>query len=158
VDGLSIMSATTAWLKSTSFSLLSPVTIFSFMIGAGLVGTLLGPLLPVALVIYAAILGALVFNFGFTLQIMKLVLRFAGKPSEGLEGLVSEVVVAETAFDAEGKGLVKATLDGQTIQILAHLDPTDVHKGLSVARGESVTILEVDGKSNRCRVTKELSD
>lgn len=149
--------AASARIRSFALIFVSPLDLFSFCMGAGLVGLLLPPIFTQTTVICLAVVGALLFDFGITRQIMRLMFAFAAKPSEGLEGMIAQSAVAETAFDHEGKGLIKLVLDGQTVQILARLDPTELSQGVHIAKGETVVILEVDAKRNICRVTRELA-
>lgn len=143
--------------KSVALMAFSPLDVFSLAMGAGLVGTLLLTVLGPTQLLIAAICGALLFNFGVTKPLMRFFFAFAAPPSQGLEGMVSQPAEAETAFDHEGQGLIKLTLDGQTVQLLGKLDAGEQAAGVHVAKGDSVIILEVDAKKNICRVTRDLT-
>lgn len=139
------------------WSLLSPLSLFSLALGGGATGLLLKPFLSANALVFAAIAGALFFNYGVLTPIMNLVMKFVSRPSDGLEGAVAQSAEAITRFDDTGRGLVRLTLDGQNIQILAHLDSTEVEHGTRVMKGDQVLIIEVDPHRNTCRVTKELA-
>lgn len=136
---------------------ISPLDLFSFSFGAGAVGILLKTAVGPNLLPWFALIGALVFNFGLVKPIMGAFMRFATTPSEGLEGSVAKAGVAMTRFDKDGRGLVCLTLDGASVQVLATLDRDEIERGVTVAKGDPVTILEVDSIRNTCRVTRELA-
>lgn len=137
--------------------LISPLDIFSLSLGAGGVGLIGERKVDANLLILLAIVGALVFDLAVIKPIINFVARFASPPSEGLEGMVAQSGVAVTKFDEKGRGLVKLILDGQEVQVLASLDDDELIRGVSVRRGDTVTILEVDPNRNTCRVTRELA-
>jgi hypothetical protein len=89
---------------------------------------------------------------------MGMFLKFASTPSEGLEGAIARPAEAISGFDAQGRGIVRLSLDGQVVQLLARLDSTEVARGVHVARGDEVIVTEVDSAKGSCRVTKELSN
>jgi hypothetical protein len=136
---------------------LSPLDIFSFCLGAGAVGILAAPILPETALATSALLGALGFNFAVVKPLMGFLLRFASKPSEGLEGSVAQSVEAITRFDGQGQGLVRLILDGQNIQLLARLEAAEVTGGTTVAKGDQLYIVAVDPHRNTCTVTRELA-
>ncbi|AIE87812.1 hypothetical protein [Fimbriimonas ginsengisoli] len=135
---------------------ISPLDLFSFALGAGAAGILLKGLVAAAMLPWFAVLGALVFNFALVKPIIGLMARFAAPPSEGLEGLVAKSGVAAMRFDRDGRGLVCLTLDGASVQVLATLDPDERARGVLVAKGDPVTVIEVDSARNTCLVTREL--
>ncbi len=139
------------------FMLLSPVTLFSLMMGAGATGLMLQTSLGGTALFVAAGIGALVFCFGVVRPLMNALSNFASRPSEGLEGMVAQSATAMTRFDKDGRGLISLTLDGQTVQVLALLEADEIERGVQVAKGDSVTIVEVDTVRNRCHVTRELA-
>jgi hypothetical protein len=106
------------------------------------------------LLVWAAVLGAVVFDFLLVRPILGLAMRFVSKPSEGLEGTVHVIGSATTKFDENGQGIVQLTLDGQLVQLLAKLDPAERELGESVSKGDRVTVLSVDAKRNVCLVSK----
>jgi hypothetical protein len=140
-----------------SWFALSPLDIFSFCLGAGATGILAASVLPAPALAIASAIGALAFNFAIVKPLMALLLRFATKPSEGLEGSVAKSVEAVTRFDSQGQGLVRLTLDGQNVQLLARLEAAEVTGGTTVAKGDQLVILAVDPHRNTCTVTRELA-
>ncbi|CAN5542241.1 hypothetical protein BH11ARM2_BH11ARM2_27090 [soil metagenome] len=131
---------------------LSPLDIFAYALGFGATGILVRPL-HLALELPLAILGALVLNHALIKPLMAFLMRFASQPCEGLEGLVAHEVEAATRFDASGQGVVKAILDGETVQVLARLEPGET--GL-IAKGDRIIVTSVDVSKNRLTVTREL--
>jgi hypothetical protein len=134
--------------------LISPMDIFAMALGAGAAGVLLKGVIAPGLLIYAAIAGALFLNFLVIKPIFMFAMKFVTPPAIGLEGTVTVTALATTRFDSEGKGLVKMTLDGQIVQLLARLDPAECELGECVSKGDEVTVLEVDPKRNSCTVSK----
>ncbi|HTQ08809.1 MAG TPA: hypothetical protein VMI31_01940 [Fimbriimonadaceae bacterium] len=134
--------------------LLSPMDLFAMAFGAGAAGVLLKGVLGPGLLVWAAVAGALAFEFLFLKPLFAFALRFASKPSEGLEGTVALQGKAITKFDADGNGLIQLTLDGQIVQLLASLSRAEQELGEDIAKGDDVTVLEVDAKRNRCLVSK----
>lgn len=156
-DGSAANSVKTGILdvsRGLALSLLSPVDIFSFVIGAGLAGVAFGSFLRGPLLAFALIAGALLFNFGVTKQVLRVFLSFAAKPSEGLEGSVRQSAIAESNFNHEGQGLVRLTLDGQLCTMLGRLDPMDASDGTAVCKGDELVVIEVDARRNQCLVAK----
>ncbi len=146
------------WVHFRPWNLLSPLDLFSLALGAGATGILLQHIVPASLLNWFAFAGALIFDFAVIKPIIAALLRFATKPSEGLEGTVAHSAEALTHFDAEGRGLVRLELDGQIVQLLATLDPTERSNGVDVSKGDEVVVTQVDPKSNTCRVTRELAE
>ncbi len=147
------------WAQSAGWLLVSPLDLFALATGAGLTGIFLrhqianGPLTAIG-----ALCGALVFDFLLLKPLINLMFKAASPPSEGLEGTVSKTAVAATNFDRSGKGLIKLILDGQTVQLLGNLDQVETKSGVTVCKGDSVIILEVDAKRNVCRVSREIAN
>lgn len=139
---------------SSLLMLISPMDLFAMALGFGAAGVLLKGLVSPGMLIWAAIAGALIFNFLVIKPIFMVAMKFVSKPSEGLEGTVALKAQAITRFDEQGKGLVRLTLDGQIVQLLASLDPAERELGESVGKGDEVTVLEVDAKRNACTVSK----
>jgi hypothetical protein len=139
-----------------SASFLSPLNIFSVCLGFGATGLLLKNAgMTSTLVLVMAIVGALLFHFGVMRQVTNLVFRFESKPMEGLGGAVAKTAEAATPFDSSGRGVVKLTLDGRIVQLLATLDASEMGRGVTVARGDQVVVIDVDPVRNTCRVTRE---
>jgi len=138
-------------------SLIAPLDIFSMCLGAGAAGIAFKRVMSPDLLIWGALVGALVFNFVIIKPIMANLLRFSSRPSDGLEGMVSQVGTAATNFDSAGKGLVQISMDGQITQLLATMEADEVKHGTQVKKGDTVLIVEVDAVKNTCRVTRELA-
>lgn len=136
---------------------LSPLDFFSYCAGAGLGAFLMRPYLPKPMLWLPAIMGAIVFDLLITKTILRTITRVAADPSRGLEGTVATEGVAATNFDENGKGLVKLTLDGQIVQLLATLELPERTAGVRVKKGDSVLVVQVDSAKNCCMVTREFS-
>lgn len=137
---------------------ISPFDILAYCTGAGAVGEILRQQgMAPNLTLVAAIVGALFFNFGLAKPLLNLLLRFESRQSEGLEGQVAHRAEAVTRFDAEGRGLVRLALDGQIVQVLAILDREERDRGVVVAKGDPLLVVDVDAAKNVCRVTRELA-
>lgn len=142
---------------SMALSTISPMNIFSLCLGFGATGMILTSLLSFPAIVYAAIAGGLVFNYGMVKPMMNWFAGFASTPSEGIEGQLYQEAEAITRFDKDGRGIVRITLDGQHVQLLATLDLLEVEKGVQVNKGERLIVTEVDSVKNSCRVTRELA-
>jgi membrane protein implicated in regulation of membrane protease activity len=136
---------------------ISPIDVFSTLFGAGAVGTLLQHLLTAWPLGLAAAVGGILFDLGFIRPFMGFLLRFASRPSEGLEGEVSSVGEAIIRFDSNGQGVIRINLDEQYRQLLASLDPDERSRGVAVAKGDKVVIVSVDAAKNSCVVSRELA-
>jgi hypothetical protein len=136
-------------------ALLSPITIFGACLGAGAIGVLLAGLgVSAALAAVGAIAGAIGVNALFVQPIMRLVMNFASEPARGLGGTLLQSAEAITSFDANGEGLVRVLVDGQSVDVLARLTDEERREGAHVARGQSVRIEDVDPHHNRCTVSR----
>ena len=155
-SGQSHGQAAKANLKN--FFSLSPIDVFSYCAGAGAVGLLVRPYLSGVLLAVAAIGGALVFDLGFIRTLANFLQRWSADPSAGLEGTVAQPGEAVTNFDAKGQGVIRLTLDGQIVQLLATLESTEIQAGVKVKKGDSLMVVQVDGAKNKCLVTRELED
>ena len=124
---------------------ISPFDVLAFCVGAGAVGEILrqGGVAP-GVTLAAAILGALVFDLGLAKPLLGALLRFESRPSAGLEGSTAQRVEAISRFDAQGRGLVRVALDGQLVQVLAHLDPEERACGVVVAKGDPLLVVDID--------------
>jgi len=127
--------------------------------GAGAMGIIGRKVLkqPEFIVAMMAIAGAIVIDLLIVKPLVNALLRFASPPSEGLEGMISHLAQAATTFDAQGRGLVALTLDGQTTQILATLEEGELSAGMKVKKGDQLVVLEVDPKTNKCRVSRDIA-
>ena len=140
--------------SSPLWTLLSPLAFFGLCLGAGATGLLLKHLhLPLGLVAGAALLGGAVFYGLIIRPLWNVLFRFASTPSTSLAGTVAHEAEALTRFDAAGKGLVRVTVDGQLVRIIATLEPEDRAEG-AVRPGDRLTITSVDGHTNSCHVTR----
>jgi hypothetical protein len=157
-DGGSIQHGFGDALKSAALLFISPMDVCSILLGTGVVGFVLEHFMREGRLLFCfALLGGIIFDLGVTRTIMSLAFRFAGSPSEGLEGAVAMTAKAVTGFDQEGMGLVEIILDGQASQLLATLDPSEVQSGTVVHRGDALLILEVDSHRNVCKVSRDLA-
>ena len=136
---------------------LSPLDFFSYCAGAGLGAFLMRPYMLRSWLPLAAVVGALVFDILITKSILRMVSKVSADPSMGLEGTVATEGVAATNFDDHGKGLIKLTLDGQIVQLLATLEIGERDAGVRVKKGDSLLVVQVDSAKNCCMVTRELS-
>lgn len=134
-------------------SFLSPRVIFSVLLGVGLTGLLLDNLISGLLLLAVAIAGGLLFEVFAIAPLWNFLLRFASQPALTLESCVTDDATAVTTFDSRGHGLIAVELDGQVIQVLGTLKPTDREAGLRVRAGDRVRIEEVDAARNRCTVS-----
>ncbi len=140
-----------------SYLPISPLDLFSLCFGAGFVGLALQSLVKGVWLPWIAAAGAMAFWLGIERTAMSLAMRFVSKPAEGLEGVIAQTAIAVTGFDQDGRGLVKLCIDDQDVQVLAILDPAEVHRGVHVNKGDEVVVTVVDTAKNSCQVTKELS-
>ncbi|MBC7805089.1 MAG: hypothetical protein H7145_02955, partial [Akkermansiaceae bacterium] len=76
------------------------------------------------------------------------------KPARNLAGVIATEAVAQNRFDAQGRGIVRLPLDGESVRLLAYLEPEDHSKGVLVAPGEKLTVTRIDEGTNTCHVTK----
>lgn len=138
---------------SQIWTLLSPLTIFSVCLGVGATGLLLRPQhWAGALTALAAIVGGLLF-YGLVIRpLWALVFRFASTPGTALEGAVAGECEALGRFDAQGRGMVKLSIDGQRARVLAFLEESD--RSQAVTPGEQLTVISVDTRANTCRVAR----
>ncbi len=139
-----------------NFLSFSPIDVFAMCAGAGAVGVLLKPIFGGAILTLAALTGALVFDIGIIRTLAHFVERWSANPSSGLEGTVAHPGEAVTNFDAKGQGVIRLTLDGQIVQLLATLENTEIQAGVRVRKGDSLMVVQVDGAKNKCLVTREL--
>ena len=137
--------------------LISPVVIFSLLLGFGATGLLLRPFAahwPVFLLPLVAALDAGLFERYIVQPIWRLLFGFASDPAQTLESLLLEEGRAVTNFDASGQGLILVDLDGQVRQLLAHLAPEDRSNGDRVRSGDRLIVRAVDLLRNSCTVSR----
>lgn len=139
--------------SQTLLALVSPRTLFSLCLGFGTAGVVLRTMLRGPLLLVGAVVGALLFERFLVGPLWKFVLRFESSPALTLESAVTSDATAASAFDRNGQGLVALELDGQVVQLLGTLSPTDRALGVSVRAGARLRIEEVDVARNRCTVS-----
>ena len=136
-------------------TVLSPLTLFSLCVGVGATGLLLRPLHLANLVwVPLSLLGGLLFYGLIVRPLWGLIFRFASTPATALEGTIAGAAEALSRFDAMGKGLVRLTVDGQIVRILAYLETDERGEAALVKPGDSLTVISVDGHANTCRVSR----
>jgi hypothetical protein len=136
-------------------TLLSPLTIFSVCLGIGAAGLLLRPLHLVSAPHFAlALLAGLLFYAAMVRPLSNLIFQFASEPAKALDGAVAEMAEALSHFDTSGKGLVRVTVDGQLVRVLAFLEPDERAEAAAVQPGDQLMIVSVDGRANTCRVAR----
>lgn len=139
---------------SILWSLMSPRILFSLALGFGATGLLIRPFTPDGIVRTAlAVLGAVIFERLIVTPLWNFTMRFASKPALTLESAVADEATAVTSFDANGQGIVSIEVDGQIVQILATLQPTDRSLGVRVRAGQRVRIEDVNAAASRCTVS-----
>jgi hypothetical protein len=139
------------------FTLLSPLTVFSFFMGMGLTGLLAQTYLSSLSSILTGLIataGGVAFYRLLVRPMWGIVLRFASNPAETLRGAVATDAEALSRFDARGRGMVRVTVDGEVKSLLAYLEPEDTSKGIVVSPGDRLVVTGVDEKKNTCRVTR----
>lgn len=137
---------------------LSPIDLMAMAMGAGAMGIIGRKVFKNETTAFLlAFGGAILIDFLIVRPLFTLLMRFASQPSSGLEGMISKAAEAVTAFDKQGRGLIRLTLDGQTSQVLATLDPGELAAGVRVNRGDPLVVLEVDGARGVCRVSREIA-
>lgn len=134
--------------------LLSPLTWFSWFLGAGLVGTVLAGRVGEPWRALLAVAGALLFRLLVVKPIWNAMFQFAGRPAGNLEACLLQTAEAVTAFNERGEGLVRLTIDGRCEDVLARLTSQELAQGGRVRRGELVMVEEVDPATNTCRVSR----
>ena len=136
--------------SASPWMLLSPLRLFSFSLGAGAGGMALGSLVrsPWILAIVAGLAGLAFYKF-VVKPLWKAVRQFESKPAENLSASVAREAIADSRFDASGKGIVTVKVDGQVVRLLAQLEEI-----VPVAPGDKLVVTKIDGVKNTCRVTK----
>ena len=135
-------------------SLLSPRIIFSVLLGLGVAGIAVRPLLPEPLLFVSALGGGIAFERLLVNNLWNFMFRFASSPALTLESAVEDQATAVTNFDANGCGLISVELDGHNVQVLGTLHKSDRDAGVRVRAGDAVRIEAVDADRNRCTVRR----
>jgi len=139
---------------SPLWTLFSPLTVFSLCLGTGAVGLILRKAhLGYFVTLACAIVGGLVFYGCIVRPIWSLIFQFASRPSRALAGAVAGTAEALTPF-RDGQGIVRLTIDGQIVRILAYQESDDRAAGVTVEPGDSLLVTQVDGARNTCRVSR----
>ena len=130
--------------------LLSPLLVFSVCLGAGATGMALHNVLKNGrwLALFA-VLGGLAFYFLVARPLLGFALKFASKPAQTLNDSVASDAEAMSRFDERGQGIVKLTVDGRLVRLLAQLDSP-----APVSPGDKLVVLSVDTRRNTCRVAR----
>jgi hypothetical protein len=139
--------------QSVLWAVMSPRVLFSFVLGFGAAGEIVRPFLSGPFQLAAAIAGGVVVERFLVAPLWNFAMRFASAPAVTLESSVADEATAVTSFDANGQGIVSVELDGQVVQVLATLQPSDRTLGVRVRIGQRVRIEEVQASSNRCTVS-----
>lgn len=137
----------------TLLALLSPRTLFSLCLGFGTAGLVLRAFLQGPWLVIGAVAGGLVFERLLVGPVWRFVMRFESSPAQTLESAVTSEATATSAFDRNGNGMVSVEVDGQVVQLLGTLSPTDRALGVSVRAGARLRIEEVDVARHRCMVS-----
>ena len=140
-------------ISRTFWAVASPRFFFSFLLGLGLTGEALRAHMSGSVLLAAAVVGGIVFERALVAPLWEVAMRFASKPAQTLDTAVADEAVAVTAFDANGQGIVSVEVDGQIVQILATLQPTDRQLGVRVRAGQRVRIEDVNASANQCTVS-----
>jgi hypothetical protein len=132
---------------------MSPRVLFSVSLGLGTAGLVLQPVLRGPILFAAALAIGFVFERIVVTPIWNFMFRFASAPAMTLESAVTDEARAVTTFDANGQGLIAVELDGQSVQLLGTLQPSDRAMHIRVPAGARLRIEEVDSARNRCIVS-----
>jgi hypothetical protein len=145
----------TSRFLSSALRVLSPLTLFGLLFGAGAAGALCSVLgAGILASSFAAVGGAVAMRWVVISSISNLVFRFASRPAQNLEGCLFQEVHAVTRFNKRGEGLVRVNIDGHVEDVLAKLTELDRGQLGRVRRGERLVIEEVDTRKNRCVVSR----
>lgn len=129
-----------------------PRVVFSVLALLGAFGNALLRLLH--LPFWSAALGAtaiaVLVEWAVVGRLWRLALRFTGEPASPLASLVMDEAEAVTSF-RNGKGIVRAVLDGRAVQLSAELIAGE--RAVTVRVGDRVTIQEVDPDREHVRVS-----
>ena len=133
---------------------LSPMTIFSVCLGTGAAGLLLVAQLGKPLTALVAVGCGMGFYTLVTKPLMRVILGFASRPASNLAGAVAQNAIAMSRFDAQGRGMVTVTVDGELKRLLAYLDTQDVQNAVPVVPGDHLMVVSIDPQKNTCAVVK----
>lgn len=133
---------------------LSPRVWFSILVGFGATGLLVQPRLSGLIQLAVALIGALIFEALIIRPIWSLTSRFESDPALTLESGIMDDAEAVTGFNRQGEGLVRLDLDGQVVQLLGVLTPTERQAGVRVVAGDRLVVEAVDPARQRCTVSR----
>jgi hypothetical protein len=136
-----------------SWLLGAPRLLFSVLLGLGAVGEALRGALGGPLLFGAALAGGILFERFVISPIWNFSLRFESNPARTLESSITDEATAVTSFDGNGEGIVSIEVDGQIVQVLARLQPSDRELGVRVRAGQRLRIEEVNASNNHCTVS-----
>jgi hypothetical protein len=140
---------------SLLLSLFSPLTFFSVCLGVGATGLLLKHWhLAESIAVIFALIGGTLFYGALIRPLTALILNFASTPSKALEGAIAQPAEVLSHFDSSGKGLVRLTVDGQVVSILATLEDNDRPIASQILPGDRLVVTSIDGRSNACKVAR----
>ena len=128
-----------------------PRLAFGFLLGFGTVGLVTKAYLPATLTMIAAAAGGILFQQFVIRPLWNFSLRFASTPALTSESV--DEATAVTSFNANGEGLVAIEVDGQVVQVLGQLHPSDRTLGVVVRAGQRLRVNEVNTANNRCTVS-----
>jgi hypothetical protein len=128
-----------------------PRLAFGFLLGAGACGLAVQPLLPEVLTATAAVTGGIGFQALIIRPLWNFFLRFASAPALTSESAYEATAV--TAFNASGEGVVALEVDGQIVQVLGRLKPSDRTLGVTVRAGQRLRVEDVNSANNCCTVS-----
>lgn len=139
--------------RSTVLSLASPRVLFGLLLGFGATGVALHPVLSGVLLLFCAVLGALVLELGILAPLWRFFFRFASNPAQTLDASILSEARATSGFNADGEGLVAVEVDGHVVQCLGTLRPEDRSLGVRVRSGDVLRVESVDSARQRCTVS-----
>ena len=129
-----------------------PHLIFSFLALLGALGNVFQRALRLPAGVSALGAGAiaLLLDWLVIARLWRFVFRFTGTPASPLTSLLMDQAEAVTAFH-NGRGIVRAVLDGRAVQLSAELIPEQ--STLTVRVGDRMTIQDVDSDREHVRVS-----
>jgi hypothetical protein len=139
--------------RAKLLSLLSPRVLFSVVLGFGITGMLLRPLLGGPVLAAAAVAGGVLFEAAIVRPVWNLLFRFASTPASSLEGSLFSEATATSGFDANGQGIVALEVDGHLVQCLGTLREADRALGIRVHSGDVLRVEDVDPARSECTVS-----
>jgi len=93
-----------------------------------------------------ALVTAIVFETLLVRPLWRFLFRFESQPATTLESAIEDEVRAVTGFDANDNGLVSLEVDGQVVQLLVTLAPSERARGIRIHSGDRVRVAEIDAE------------